>query len=301
MAFKQLIENTGAMDGEIVVKYTGGKGGVIKRGSLLTVRQGQAAVFADRGRIADVFEAGQYKLETDSLPLLSKLQGWKFGFKDTATAELYFVNTLQQLNRKWGTPNPVLLTHPDYGAVRVRAFGSYSFRPADAARFLTEVSGAGASFSTDGVTDYIRGMIAGGVSEALGESKLKPEQMAANLSLLSDTVSALLTRRFTELGLELTDFRFESLSLPPELEKAVDESVKLSMLAKNIDVYAAKAKADAAVESAKHAPAVQVVQAAGAAVAAAEDAKPSKRKFCGECGAPVTPTAKFCTECGAKL
>lgn len=300
MAFRQIIEYADALGDNLVVKFDTKKN-VIKKGSILTVRSGQAAVFCHKGQIADVFSAGQYKLETNSLPLLGKLMGWKYGFVDVGVAEVYFVNTLQFVNCKWGTSNPILLNDAEFGAVRVRGFGSYSFRIVDAARFLQEVSGAGKTFGSEEVTGYIRSMVVGGVAEALGASSLAVQEMSANLTALTEGVKTLLSERFRTLGLDLTAFHFEGLSLPPELEKAVDESVKLSLLRKNIDVYTAKAQADAAVESARHAAKVQVVPVGGTVLGQTpQEIQTAKKRFCTQCGAMLAEGAKFCGECGAK-
>lgn len=299
------------------------KGDVIARGSALTVREGQVAIFCDKGRMADVFLPGFYKLETSSLPVLTKLLSWKYGFETPFKSEVYYVNTNRFTKMKWGTPNPMLIRDPEFGAVRVRAFGTYSFRVKDAYVFMTELSGTKSSFRTEEITDHIRSMLVMGISDAIGESGLSVIDMTGNLIELSDTVKAVLAKRFKEIGLELTDFNFENVSLPPELEKKLDEVAGLSMMRKNVDVYAQIAQADAMKEAARNpgmagagmsaglglgfgmnmmgamsanAAGMGVGGGAGAAAAVAAGAK-----SCPKCNASLSADAKFCTVCGTKI
>lgn len=297
---------------------------VINRGSALTVREGQVAVFCDKGRMADVFEPGYYKLDTDSLPVLTKLLSWKYGFETPFKSEVYFVNTNRFTKQRWGTANPIMLRDPDFGAVRVRGYGTYSFRVKDAYVFMTELSGTHSSFKTEDITDHIRSMLVMAISDAMGESGVSVIDMAANLMELSEGVKLSLDKRFKELGLELTDFNFENVSLPPELEKAMDESARLGMMRRNVDVYAQLAQADAMKEAAKNPGmagtgmsagiglgfGVQMMNAMGANAAGAANvpsagagaaSAAAKAKICPKCGASLPSDSKFCTKCGTKI
>ena len=246
MALLKVIEWTDNSSDTIVYKVPM-SGNQINRGSALTVRDSQVAIFCDKGRMADVFLPGFYKLDTDSLPVITKLLSWKYGFETPYKSDVYFVNTKQFTGQKWGTSNPIMIRDADYGAVRVRGFGTYSFRVKDAFVFMQELSGTHSSFSTRDITDYIRSILVMGISDAIGESGVPVLDMAANLMELSAGVKQSLSSRFEAMGLELCAFNFESFSLPPELEKALDESTRLGMMRKNIDVYTQLAQADAGV------------------------------------------------------
>ena len=213
---------------------------------------------------------------------------------------------------KWGTSSPIMIRDADYGAVRVRGFGTYAFRVKDAYVFMKELSGTLSSFSTRDITDYIRSMLVMGISDAIGESGIPVLDMAGNLIELSAAVKKSLTPRFESMGLELTGFNFESFSLPPELEKALDESTRLGMMRKNIDVYTQIAQADALKEAAKNPGMAGSAMGAGigmgmgvgmgrmfADISAGGAPKPAEGgKHCIHCGAALSATAKFCPECG---
>ena len=295
------------------------KGNQINRGSALTVRDSQVAIFCDKGRMADVFLPGYYKLDTDSLPVVTKLLSWKYGFETPYKSDVYFVNTKQFTNQKWGTANPIMIRDADYGAVRVRAFGTYAFRVKDAFVFMQELSGTHSSYTTQDITSYIRSMLVMGISDAIGESGIPVLDMAANLMEMSAAVKKSLSQRFEVMGLELSGFNVERFSLPPELEKALDESTRLGMMRKNIDVYTQLAQADALKEAAKNPGAAGSTMGAGigmgmgmgmgqmfanmqrgmqggAQAAPAQESQGSRH--CVHCGAALTAKAKFCPECG---
>ncbi len=287
----------------------------VNRGSVLNVREGQTAVFCDKGRMADVFLPGYYKLDTDSIPILTRLLSWKYGFEKPFKSDIYFVSSRRFINQKWGTPSPVMIRDKDYGAVRVRGYGTYAFRVKDAFVFMQELFGTLSSFSTKDIADQIRSMLVMGISDAIGESGVSVLDMAANLMELSAAVRERLAPRFDAWGIELCDFNFESFSLPPELEKALDESARLGMLGKNIDVYTRIAQADALREAAKNTGAAGGTMGAGIGMGvgmsmgqmlanmnntqpSAQQQPPRGKKFCAHCGAEIAPGAKFCPECG---
>ncbi len=314
MGLLKVIEWTESDPNTIVYKVPM-NGNNINRGSVLNVRESQVAIFCDKGRMADVFLPGYYKLETDSVPVLTKLMSWKYGFEKPFKSDVYFVNTHQFTNQKWGTSSPIMIRDADYGAVRVRGFGTYAFRVKDAYEFMKELSGTLPSFSTRDISDYIRSMLVMGISDAIGESRIPVLDMAGNLIELSATVRTSLSHRFEAMGLELTGFNFESFSLPPELEKALDESTRLGMMRKNIDVYTQLAQADALKEAAKNPGTAGSTMGAGIGMgmgmgmgmgrmfadmsgANAAPARSGGGKHCIHCGAAISATAKFCPECG---
>lgn len=209
----------------------------VNKGSALTVRESQVAIFVDKGRLADVFLPGFYKLDTSNLPILTKLLSWKYGFETPFKSDIYFVNTKQFTNQKWGTVNPIIVRDKDYGAVRIRGFGNYSFKVDDAYVFMKNLSGTNTSFNTNQISDYLRSMVVSGISDAIGESKISVLDMAANLQELSKIVEQKMEQSFKSIGLKLTNFVFENFSLPEELEKALDKNTTLGMLRNNMDVY----------------------------------------------------------------
>lgn len=310
MALLKVIEWSDNSHNTLVYKIDTKKN-VIARGSALTVREGQAAVFCDKGRMADVFLPGYYKLDTDSLPVLTALLSWKYGFETPFKSEVYFVSTNRFTKQRWGTANPIMLRDPDFGAVRVRGYGTYSFRVKDPYVFMTELSGSHSTYRTEDISDHIRSMLVMAISDALGESGISVVDMAANLMELSDAVKASLEKRFSELGLELSDFNFENVSLPAELEKAMDENARLGMFRRNMDVYTRMAQADALKDAAKNPGTAGNAMGAGLGLgmgmqmmnavkemSAANDG--GTASLCPKCGADVPAGAKFCARCGAK-
>ncbi|OUD12375.1 SPFH domain-containing protein [Thioflexithrix psekupsensis] len=227
----------------------------IKHGAKLVVREGQVAVFVNEGRAhrhidmeifepADVFEPGTYTLETKNLPVLSKLQGWKYGFESPFKAEVYFFNTTRLTNQKWGTPNPIMLRDPEFGPVRLRAFGHYTLRIKDAIKFLREVVGTHAHFTTQNISDELRNMIVSRFTDVLGESRIPVLDLAANYSELGQFVMQRIQANFLEYGLELTQLLISSITLPPEVEKALDKRSSMGILG-NLNQYAQYQAAEA--------------------------------------------------------
>lgn len=310
MALLKVIEWSDNSHNTLVYKIDTKKN-VIARGSALTVREGQAAVFCDKGRMADVFLPGYYKLDTDSLPVLTALLSWKYGFETPFKSEVYFVNTNRFTKQRWGTANPIMLRDPDFGAVRVRGYGTYSFRVKDPYVFMTELSGSHSTYRTEDISDHIRSMLVMAISDALGESGISVVDMAANLMELSDAVKASLEKRFSELGLELSDFNFENVSLPAELEKAMDENARLGMFRRNMDVYTRMAQADALKDAAKNPGTAGSAMGAGLGLGMGIQMMNAVKEMsaangggtaslCPKCGAEVPAGAKFCARCGAK-
>ena len=310
MALLKVIEWSDNSHNTLVYKIDTKKN-VIARGSALTVREGQAAVFCDKGRMADVFLPGYYKLDTDSLPVLTALLSWKYGFETPFKSEVYFVSTSRFTKQRWGTANPIMLRDPDFGAVRVRGYGTYSFRVKDPYVFMTELSGSHSTYRTEDISDHIRSMLVMAISDALGESGISVVDMAANLMELSDAVKASLEKRFSELGLELSDFNFENVSLPAELEKAMDENARLGMFRRNMDVYTRMAQADALKDAAKNPGTAGSAMGAGLGLGMGMQMMNAVKEMsaangggtaslCPKCGAEVPAGAKFCARCGAK-
>ncbi len=198
-------------------------GNEIKNGAQLTVRESQVAVFINEGKIADVFQPGMYSLETENLPILSTLKGWKHGFKSPFKAEVYFVNTKNFTDLKWGTKNPITLRDQDFGIVRLRAFGTYCIKIINAAKFIKEIVGTDGHFTTDEVYEQLKSIIVARFTDIIGESKIPVLDLAANYDEFSAFAKKKLGMEFDEYGLDVTKFIIENISLPPEVEKAIDK------------------------------------------------------------------------------
>src|ERR1043165_6593739 len=152
----------------------------IKMGAKLTVRESQVAVFVNEGQMADEYKPGRYKLETQNLPILTTLKGWKYGFNSPFKAEVYFVNTKNFTDQKWGTKNPIMLRDAEFGPIRLRAFGSFALKITDAAKFIKEIAGTQAHFTTEEVVEQLRNLIVTRFTDAIGESKIPALDLAAN-------------------------------------------------------------------------------------------------------------------------
>ncbi len=224
-----IVEWTGG-DPELLVHKFERYGNEIKSGAKLIVREGQQAVFVNEGQIADIFPPGTYTLETSNLPILSTLQGWKYGFASPFKAEVYFVVTRQFTDRKWGTKNPVMLRDPEFGPIRLRAFGSYAFRVTDPGSLVKEVTGSDGHFTAEGITDQLRNLIVSRFPDVLAESKLAALDLAANYDELGEFVRTKIAGEFAAFGIELTALLVENVSLPPEVEQVLDKRTSMGIV-----------------------------------------------------------------------
>jgi membrane protease subunit (stomatin/prohibitin family) len=208
----------------------------IKYGAQLTVREGQAAVFINQGKMADVFLPGMYTLETKNLPILSTLLGWKYGFNSPFVAEVYFVKTTRFTDQKWGTKEPLTIRDQDFGIVRLRAFGAYDFKVGDPAKFIKEVVGTDGSFTTDQIVNQIRNIMVTRVADAVAESKKPFLDMAANLNEFGDFITKQIRPELEAYGLELTKFLVENINVPEDVQKAIDQRSSMGAVG-NLQAY----------------------------------------------------------------
>ncbi|MDE3722284.1 SPFH domain-containing protein [Nocardiopsis sp. N85] len=210
----------------------------IKMGARLTVRESQIAVFVNEGRVADVFAPGMYTLETRNVPILSTLKGWKHGFDSPFKAEVYFVNTRRFSDFKWGTQNPVMVRDPEFGPVRLRAYGGYSVRVVDPPRFIAELVGTDPQFRTEEAEGYLRQMIVSRLGSALATAArdVPVLELAIHQHDLGQRMSKALSQDMASVGLEIPDFNVESITLPPEVEKALDKRSQMGLLG-DMDQY----------------------------------------------------------------
>jgi excisionase family DNA binding protein len=196
----------------------------IKRGAQLIVRESQVVQFVYLGQYGDLFGPGKHTLTTDNIPVLTRLQGWKYGFETPFKADVYFVTTRLFTGNKWGTSNPVMVRDQDFGIVRLRAFGTYDFRIVDPPRFLKEVAGTDNHFRLDEFTDVMRSRIVSVFSEALAESRVPALDIATRYSELGEALLPLINPALREkYGLEMGTFVVENVSVPPEVEQAIDK------------------------------------------------------------------------------
>ena len=205
------------------------RGQAIKYGAKLTVREGQAAVFIHEGQLADVFGPGMYMLETNNMPIMTTLQHWDHGFDSPFKSEVYFVNTTRFNDLKWGTKNPIMCRDPEFGPVRIRAFGTYSMRVSDPGVFMREIVGTDGEFTADEVSFQIRNVILQEMSQALAKSGIPVLDMAANTGDLARLVNTAIAPKIAEYGLVLPEFYIENISLPEDVEKVLDKRTSIGI------------------------------------------------------------------------
>lgn len=201
----------------------------IKMGAKLTVRESQAAVFVNEGQVADPFPPGMYTLQTQNMPVLSTLKGWKYGFNSPFKAEVYFVNTRQFSDLKWGTQNPVIVRDPEFGMVRLRAFGGYALRVIEPVALLRELVGTDPAFRTDEVSEHLRQMIVGKLGPALASSGVPMLDLVTQQSQLGDRIATALNLELRTLGVEISRFVIENISVPPEVEEMIDKRTRMGI------------------------------------------------------------------------
>lgn len=292
------------------------QGQEIKNGARLTVRESQAAVFVFQGQIADVFTPGLYTIDGGNTPILSKLGAWMHGFNSPFKAEVYFVNTKQFTDLKWGTANPVMMRDSDFGMVRLRAFGIYSIRIGDPRAFIKEVAGTNGHFITEDIEGQLKRTLVSGFSDALAESKIAALDLASNYDELAKFVRAKLGDEFKSYGLELTKYVIENISLPQEVEAAMDKRTSMGVIG-DVGRYAQFQAADAMRDAAQNTSGgagtgaglgagFAIGNAMAGAMTNAMNQKPNEapagpaKVNCIKCGALMLAGSKFCSECGAK-
>lgn len=225
------------------------RGQAIKMGAKLTVREGQAAVFIHEGQLADTFGPGLYELQTNNMPIMTTLQHWDHGFQSPFKSEVYFVSTTRFNDQKWGTKNPIMARDPEFGPVRIRAFGTYSMRVTEPGKFMTEIVGTDGEFTTDEVSMQIRNMIVQAASQVLAGSGIPVLDMAANLEDLGKIIATRIAPKVAEYGLSIPEFYVENISLPEEVEKVLDKRTSMGVagdLNKYMQFNAAEALANPA-------------------------------------------------------
>ena len=295
----------------------------IQNGGKLTVRDSQMAVFVNEGRIGDVFGPGLFTLNTSTLPILTYIMNWDKAFKSPFKSDVYFFVTRLQTNQHWGTQNPITIRDKEFGAIRLRAFGIYTYHLADPKLFYTKVSGTRDTYRVEDLEGQLRNTIVGRITDTFAESQVPFLDMAANQVELAEKIAGQLKPAFTELGLSLDNFVVENLSLPEELQKILDQRIGMNMVgemgrytqyqvAQSIPVAAANEGGGAAGVGAGLGAGLAMGQAmmdalrkgsgsgseGGAASAGATAAVGGESKFCLNCGKSIPKVSKFCPNCG---
>lgn len=297
------------------------QGREINQKSKLIVRESQQAIFVHKGKICDIFEPGTYNLNTEIFPILSKLAGWKYGFQTPIICDVYFVNTKQFTGCKWGTANPIVMRDPEFGMVRVKGYGSYAFKVDDGGAFMQELFGTNSTFKTQDITDWLKAMLVSTITDAIGESRISVLDLAGNTLEFNEIIKAGVQKKFKEIGLQLTNLFIENMSVPEEVEKAIDERSKLGILGDKTDVMMKISAAEAMKDAAKNQGVGGAFVGAGMGIGAGAGmgavfadafrgaSQPAQNnqvttqasKTCVKCGASVPIKAKFCPECGEKF
>jgi len=250
------------------------------------------------------------------MPILTTLRSWKYGFESPFKAEIYFVNTRNFLDLKWGTQNPIMMRDPDFGAVRLRAFGTYGIRVVDARAFMKEVFGTSGLFTTDEIEGQLRSMLVSAFAAMLGNAKIAALDLAANYRTMGDSARAAMEPEFQRYGVALTLFVIENISMPPEVEKMLDTRTQMGIVG-DMGRFTQFQTAQAITDAAKAGGGAGDFMGMGAGIAMGQQmasamamslSKPQQAqepqqsgKVCSQCGHAVADNAKFCPECGASM
>jgi membrane protease subunit (stomatin/prohibitin family) len=234
--FVDVIEWTESGDGVLAWRYPM-EDNEIQYGGSLTVRDSQMAVFVNEGRVADVFGPGRYTLNTNTLPVLTYLKNWDKLFQSPFKSDVYFFSTRQQIDQRWGTSQPVTIRDKDFGAVRLRAFGNYSYRIADAKLFYTEVSGTRGSYTVTDLDGQLRALMLQHITDAVANSGMAFLDLAGNQIEFAKQLQAATSADFEKLGLKLESVTMQNVSLPEELQKILDQKIGMGMVGNNMGQF----------------------------------------------------------------
>ena len=315
-----VIEWTDSSNDTIVYRFKHSNREEIMNSSTLIVRPSQIAVFVHKGEICDIFAPGTYKLVAENIPIITKVLSLPTGFNSPIKAEVYFINTKQMTGLKWGTQNPIMMRDNEFGNIRIRAYGVYSYKVVNARKFMEEMFGTNELYTTSEVGNHMRPTLVSGFSDVVAENNISALDLARNYQELSTEIIEHCQKAFNNFGLELKTLVIENISLPEEVEKILDERTKIGVLdgkmASYTQLQAAEAIKDAANnESSGNLAGLGVGLGAGVgignlfteslnSVTDKPTIKPkdfATEKKCTKCGASNTANAKFCSECGNKF
>ncbi len=301
----------------------------IKMGARLIVRESQVAIFINEGQLADVFEPGHYELSTQNMPILTKLKSWKYGFNSPFKAEIYYVNTNQFIDQRWGTSNPIMMRDKDFGIIRLRGYGTYAYRITDPVVFMREIFGTGKFTDTAAISPQLKKQILSSLTDLIAESGIPALDLAMNYDELGEQCKDKVCEQFNAYGLSITNLTIENLSLPPEVEAAMDKRAQMGALGdlnKYTQFQTAEAIKDAANNpgglagigasigvgaqmanamsgSFNQQPQQSTAQQAPAGTACAHCGQTisANSKFCPHCGKSTAPQTASCVKCGEKI
>lgn len=299
----------------IVYRYPNADRKEIMNGCQLVVRPSQVAILVSSGKVADVYTEGTHKLTTGNMPILTTIMGWKYGFDSPFKAEVYYVNTKQFINQKWGTASKITLRDQDFGLVRVGARGVYSYRVKDVVTFMKEIFGTNRDYSTMALSEYFKSIVVSGFSDALGEANIPVLDIPAKYREISDVIKQELLEDFNKIGIELVNFVLENVALPEEVEKAIDQRSSLGALKGNLNEFTQYQTAQAIKDAANNPNGG--VAGAGVGLGAGfmmgnammnaynqpqTNTQPeSNGPKCTKCGNQLSTGAKFCSQCGTPV
>lgn len=317
----------------VVYKYPMEGRDEIMNGCQLIVSESQVAMLVNSGQIADVYGPGMHELTTKNMPIITKLASWKYGFDSPFKAEVYYVNTKQFIDQRWGTASRVPLRDADFGLLRVGARGKYSFKIKDAPTFMREIFGTNREYSTSALSEYFKSIIVTGFTDTLGEIKIPALDLAAKYYEIAEAVKEKLTPIFDRIGVSLPNINVENISLPEEVEKAMDQRAAVGAIGNQMGNFTQYQTAQAIRDAANNPNGGNIAgmgvglgagvamgqamgqaysqsvqqqgagnqQAAPAAAAAAVGASSVGGTVCSKCGKPVAADANFCMSCGAPV
>lgn len=294
----------------LVYRYPMPEKAELMKGSKIVVRESQNAIFVYQGQIADLFTPGTYTLDTGNIPILTSLLSWKYLFETPLKADVYYVNMRQFTDEKWGTVNPVIIRDKDFGVVRIRGFGKYSFRVSDPKVFLKELFGTSSSYTREDIASYLRSILISIITDTIAESQIPVLDLAANTLEFGDAIKNVIGDRFSKMGLALVDFVIENISVPEEVEKAMDTRSSMGVMGDKmkefIQYQTAMSMRDAANNQSGGIAGAGVGLGAGMGMGsvfadAFKSGTTEDKVLCGKCGAKNSAEAKFCATCGSKL
>jgi membrane protease subunit (stomatin/prohibitin family) len=209
----------------------------IQNGAQLVVRDSQVALFVNEGKVADAFGPGTHTLTTQTLPVLTYLKNWDKLFESPFKSDVYFFSTRQQIDQKWGTPQPITIRDADFGAVRLRAFGNYNYRVADPKLFHTEISGTREQYLASEIDGQLRGLVLQNISNAVASSGIAFLDLAANQLTFAQALTRQLAPEFEKIGLKLEGMTVQNVSLPEELQKVLDQKIGMGMVGNDMGKF----------------------------------------------------------------
>jgi len=319
MALLKVIEWSDNSGNTLVYKFPM-DGKEIMMGSALTVRESQVAIFVNKGQIADIFQPGFYKLNTNNIPILTKLMSWKYGFNSPFKADVFYINTKQFPDQKWGTINPITMRDADFGMVRIRGFGKFSFKVDKPEIFLKELFGTNSSFKTEDIVNYLKSILVESISSTIGSNKISALDLSANYKNIGNLVAQDAKDDFENVGLSIVNVIVENISLPEDVEKALDKRTSLGVLGDKMGTYMQMEAAAAMREAAQNPSGGAGLVGAGVGLGAGlgignvfsdsfkgayanndQNQNTQSGLKCPKCGTALKPDAKFCPNCGTKI